>query len=51
MEVSMTPTAITTIASDMRNDNVWYNLQGVKLNGVPTVPGIYIHNGRKVVIK
>ena len=51
MEVSMTPTAITTIASDMRNDNVWYNLQGVKLNGVPTVPGIYINNGKKVVIR
>ena len=51
MEVSMTPTAITTIANDMRTDNVWYNLQGVKLNGVPAVPGIYIHNGKKVVIK
>ena len=51
MEVSMTPTAITTIASDMRNDNVWYNLQGVKLNGVPTVPGVYINNGKKVVIR
>ena len=51
MEVSMTPTAITTIANDMRTDNAWYNLQGVKLNGVPTVPGIYIHNGKKVVIK
>ena len=51
MEVSMTPTAITTIANDMRTDNAWYNLQGVKLNGVPVVPGIYIHNGKKVVIK
>ncbi len=51
MEVSMTPTAITTIANDMRTDNAWYNLQGVKLNGVPSVPGIYIHNGKKVVIK
>ena len=51
MEVSMTPTAITTIANDMRTDNAWYNLQGVKLNGVPAVPGIYIHNGKKVVIK
>ena len=51
MEVSMTPTAIITIANDMRTDNAWYNLQGVKLNGVPAVPGIYIHNGKKVVIK
>ena len=51
MEVSMTPTAITTIANDMRTDNAWYNLQGVKLNGVPAVPGIYIHNDKKVVIK
>lgn len=29
----------------------WYSLGGVRLNGMPTVPGIYIFNGEKVVIK
>ena len=29
----------------------WYNLNGVKLEGAPTQKGIYINNGRKVVIK
>jgi hypothetical protein len=44
------PEAITTISVDsMSND--WYNLNGQKLNGVPTVPGIYINGNKKVVIK
>ena len=29
----------------------WYNMNGVKLQGVPTEKGIYINNGKKVVIK
>ena len=29
----------------------WYTINGVKLQGKPTVRGIYINNGRKVVIK
>ena len=29
----------------------WYTLNGVKLQGVPTEKGIYINNGKKVVIK
>ena len=29
----------------------WYSLDGVKLDAQPTARGIYIHNGRKVVIK
>ena len=31
--------------------NYWYTLDGRKLNSVPTKKGIYIHGGRKVVIK
>ena len=46
-----TPEAITTIGSDVKADNAWYNLQGVKLNAMPTVPGIYIMGGKKVIIK
>ena len=29
----------------------WYTLNGVRLNGKPTKKGIYINNGKKVVIK
>ena len=29
----------------------WYDLSGRKLNAKPTQKGLYIHNGRKVVIK
>jgi hypothetical protein len=32
-------------------NDTYYTLQGVKVNGYPTKSGIYIHNGRKVVIK
>ena len=44
------PNAIETIATD-NADNTWYNLQGVKFNGQPSVPGIYINNGKKVIVK
>lgn len=36
------------VAAD--NDN-WYTLQGLKLDGKPTEKGIYIYNGKKVAIK
>jgi hypothetical protein len=29
----------------------WYTLDGRKLAGKPTVSGVYVNNGRKVVIK
>ena len=35
---------------EIRN-NSWYSLDGVKLDGKPTKKGLYIRNGRKVVIK
>jgi hypothetical protein len=33
------------------DDNNWYTLQGVKLDGKPTEKGIYIYKGKKVAIK
>ena len=33
------------------NDDAWYSLDGRQLQGVPTQKGLYIHNGKKVVIK
>ena len=31
--------------------DVWYTLDGRKLDGKPTQKGMYIHNGKKIVIK
>jgi hypothetical protein len=33
------------------HDGAWYDMQGRKHNGTPTQPGIYIMDGRKVMIK
>ena len=34
-----------------KDQNAWYTLDGRHLNGKPSQKGIYIHQGRKVVIK
>ena len=45
-------TGIISITSEARsNADGWYSLDGHKLAGKPTVSGIYINNGKKVVIK
>jgi len=46
-------TAIMTVAADGRfvEAEGWYTLNGVKLQGAPTEKGIYIRNGKKVVVK
>ncbi|MDO4950584.1 MAG: sialidase family protein [Bacteroidales bacterium] len=46
------PTAIASILSGQSSANgQWYTLDGRKLNGVPTQRGIYINNGKKIVVK
>ena len=48
---------ITTSIDDAVEENVmngkaeWYSLDGRKLNGVPTAKGLYIVNGKKVLVK
>ena len=32
-------------------DGGWFTLDGRKIEGRPTVPGVYINNGKKVIIK
>ena len=45
-------TGIISITADLRStDGATYALDGRKLNGKPTAKGVYIQNGRKVVIK
>ena len=40
-----------TISPEGESTEAWYDLNGRKLNGKPTTKGLYIHNGRKVVVK
>ena len=46
-------TGVETINNSQLTINIdgWYTINGVKLNGKPTEKGIYIVNGRKVVVK
>ena len=48
-----TTTAISNIAADgeMISAEGWYTLNGVKLQGAPTEKGVYINNGKKIVVK
>lgn len=39
------------VNSEEVNNEGWYDLEGRKLSGKPDKKGLYIHNGRKVVIK
>ena len=44
-------TGIGVIDNGQRTSGDWYDLNGRKLQGRPTKKGVYINNGRKVVIK
>ena len=46
-------TAIKSISEDATGTNVkgWYNLNGMKMDGAPVQKGVYIKDGKKVVIK
>lgn len=47
-----TPSGIQGVeAVEEAGDGAYYTLQGVKLGARPTVTGIYIHNGKKVIIR
>ena len=46
------PTGISTVNTGQSNaDTHWFTLEGFKLNSQPVQKGIYIRNGKKVVIK
>ena len=34
-----------------KQDGSWYTLSGMRLNGMPTQKGLYIKNGRKIIIR
>ena len=35
----------------VNGSDTWYSLDGRKLSGKPSVKGVYVNNGRKVIIK
>ena len=41
----------TTLDVRSKMSDVWYTLQGAKLDATPTQKGLYIHNGRVEVVK
>ena len=41
----------TNFTNSTNSDTEWYSLDGRRLDGKPTRRGIYVNNGRKVVIK
>ena len=36
---------------NVEKKSVWYTLQGVKLFAKPNIPGVYIHNGKKIIVR
>lgn len=48
-----TPTGITgtPTISNTTTDNAWYTLSGMKLGKKPAKNGVYIHQGKKVIIR
>ncbi len=44
-------TAIQGVQADTNASDAWFDMQGHRLSAKPTRSGIYIHNGRKVMVK
>ena len=45
------PTVIDFINAESLNDGSWYTISGIKLGKKPTQSGVYIYNGKAVVVK
>ncbi len=44
-------TGISVIKANAQTDESWYTIGGTRLSGKPTQKGVYIHQGKKVVVK
>ena len=53
LDLEHLPNSIERVQTDGYDpdDDAWYNLQGIRLDGEPALPGIYIHRGQKVAIE
>ena len=50
-EVLKTATGIESIENSHPDNDKWYSLQGTLLNGKPTQKGIYVHQGKKLIVQ
>jgi hypothetical protein len=44
-------TGINSVSSDSNVQNDWFSLNGTRLSGKPSQPGIYVNGKKKIVIK
>ena len=44
-------TGISVIKANAQTDESWYTISGTRLSGKPTQKGVYIHQGKKAVVK
>lgn len=44
-------TGINNVKADATTDKIWYTISGTRLTNKPSQKGIYIHQGKKVVVK
>ena len=44
-------TGVEELVIDQKGDNIYYNLMGQKMDANNLPAGIYIHNGKKVLVK
>ena len=49
-EIYSGTTGLQEIGAARESDNAWYTIQGIRVPA-PTAPGIYIHNGKKYILK
>lgn len=49
--ISGIPTAISALSSETDSDSPYYSLDGLRINGKPTKSGLYVRDGKKVVVK
>lgn len=45
------PSGIESVEADNILSDGWYDLQGRRLNDMPTQKGVYINGGKKVVVR
>ena len=49
--ISQTPTAIRSITTTASGDKGWYDLSGRRLEARPATKGVYVHQGKKIVVR
>ena len=51
IDLSGLMTGITSVSDSDTDGDDWWSIQGFKIGRKPTQPGVYIHHGKKVLIK